>query len=637
MKIVTKFVAIAVVALALVAGASNADAAFARYLTVGSTGTDVTELQTILVSGGYLVMPAGVPMGTFGQLTKNAVAKWQAAVGLPATGYFGPLSIAKIGGAVSGQFPAGCSSASGYSSTTGMKCDAANSNSGSTGGSIGGGDGDFKDFDILGNPDSTDIGEGETEEVLGFEFEANDSDLKIDRLDVLFGETGSDTDKPWKVLEEVTLTIDGKEVGSIDASDADNWDEEENDQYSIKFDDIDTVVKEDDAVKAYITVTAQDNLDTADQGNWSVELMDDGIRAINGDGIDVYEVSADDDIDGDSDERTFTLEEAQVGDLDISIDDNDNEDMDVAVDDDNDTNDVTIYTATLDSQDGDNNIEEVTVNISTTTLATNGLSDFVKTLYLFLDGEEVGSESVTDTGTDSVVFDDLDVTIEEGDEIDFVVKVDFDSTDDGSNYSTTTAGLYVTGVVVDFVDQNDDDVTLTDTTDGGDISLKEDALSVDLVSTPSAVTPVANDESKGQFYVEFKVTAPKDEDIYIAKGATTSTSVSSGKGAEFSVLDGNGDALTATTTAATNILSKISGGSESSGYWKIAKGTSATFKLDVIIDNNGGSAAKTAGIQLTGVNYKVGSAAVADNQFNAGLDEDFRSDTAYLLTSNTSN
>ena len=64
-------------------------------LTVGSTGADVTALQQILVSKGF-TMPAGVAMGTFGPLTKSAVAAWQASVGLPSTGYVGPLSRAKL-------------------------------------------------------------------------------------------------------------------------------------------------------------------------------------------------------------------------------------------------------------------------------------------------------------------------------------------------------------------------------------------------------------------------------------------------------------------------------------------------------------------------------------------------------------
>lgn len=63
---------------------------FTRNLTLGSRGEDVGELQKILIAGGFLNI--ATPTNYFGQLTRTAVAKWQAKNGLPATGYFGPLS-----------------------------------------------------------------------------------------------------------------------------------------------------------------------------------------------------------------------------------------------------------------------------------------------------------------------------------------------------------------------------------------------------------------------------------------------------------------------------------------------------------------------------------------------------------------
>ncbi|MBI5421261.1 MAG: peptidoglycan-binding protein [Parcubacteria group bacterium] len=66
---------------------------YTRNLTVGSRGADVTALQDTLISGGYLKVSA---TGYFGALTKVAVKAWQAAAGLPSTGYFGPMSRAKV-------------------------------------------------------------------------------------------------------------------------------------------------------------------------------------------------------------------------------------------------------------------------------------------------------------------------------------------------------------------------------------------------------------------------------------------------------------------------------------------------------------------------------------------------------------
>ncbi|MFA6340671.1 MAG: peptidoglycan-binding domain-containing protein, partial [Candidatus Paceibacterota bacterium] len=72
---------------------------FATDLTVGSKGADVTALQQVLVSGGYLTMPAGVAYGYFGSITKAAVIKYQLAKGIaPAAGYFGPKTRASMSG-----------------------------------------------------------------------------------------------------------------------------------------------------------------------------------------------------------------------------------------------------------------------------------------------------------------------------------------------------------------------------------------------------------------------------------------------------------------------------------------------------------------------------------------------------------
>lgn len=67
--------------------------AFYRDLTIGSEGADVIALQDYLISRGFLNMPNGVAKGYFGNLTREAVARWQASVGLtPPAGYFGQKS-----------------------------------------------------------------------------------------------------------------------------------------------------------------------------------------------------------------------------------------------------------------------------------------------------------------------------------------------------------------------------------------------------------------------------------------------------------------------------------------------------------------------------------------------------------------
>ena len=73
---------------------------FAKSLSLGAKGTDVLVLQAFLVKNGFLVMPKGVSMGSFGSLTKKAIQAFQVKYGIAKagdTGYgsFGPKTRAK--------------------------------------------------------------------------------------------------------------------------------------------------------------------------------------------------------------------------------------------------------------------------------------------------------------------------------------------------------------------------------------------------------------------------------------------------------------------------------------------------------------------------------------------------------------
>lgn len=88
-----------VFALAMVVSVPQADAAewpnilTSNDMTLGSTGQGVVVLQGLLSELGYLEVPMGVSLGYYGQLTKNAVAKYQVARSVsPSMGYFGSIS-----------------------------------------------------------------------------------------------------------------------------------------------------------------------------------------------------------------------------------------------------------------------------------------------------------------------------------------------------------------------------------------------------------------------------------------------------------------------------------------------------------------------------------------------------------------
>jgi peptidoglycan hydrolase-like protein with peptidoglycan-binding domain len=62
-------------------------------MTLGSTGQGVVVLQGLLSELGFLNVPMGIPLGYYGTMTKTALARYQASLGVtPAVGYFGPVT-----------------------------------------------------------------------------------------------------------------------------------------------------------------------------------------------------------------------------------------------------------------------------------------------------------------------------------------------------------------------------------------------------------------------------------------------------------------------------------------------------------------------------------------------------------------
>ncbi len=101
--------------------ASAQTSAFSTNLSVGKSGTDVSVLQTWLIAHGYHIpsIESGkISKGYFGSQTKAAVIAYQTKVGLPMTGFVGPLTRGKLnGGAVVMTPPASWSCPAGYTCT----------------------------------------------------------------------------------------------------------------------------------------------------------------------------------------------------------------------------------------------------------------------------------------------------------------------------------------------------------------------------------------------------------------------------------------------------------------------------------------------------------------------------------------
>jgi hypothetical protein len=67
-----------------------------KTLKIGSKDEEVKLLQQYLIAQGFLVMPSGVSLGYFGQVTRTALQAYQTSVGLSAVGELGPKTRAAI-------------------------------------------------------------------------------------------------------------------------------------------------------------------------------------------------------------------------------------------------------------------------------------------------------------------------------------------------------------------------------------------------------------------------------------------------------------------------------------------------------------------------------------------------------------
>jgi peptidoglycan hydrolase-like protein with peptidoglycan-binding domain len=227
-------VAIMVVGFAVASTASAADCTMSgATLRVGASGADVICLQSKI---------GATADGKFGPMTKAAVMAFQASNGLVADGVVGTLTrTALMNIQLAGTtFPAGCTSTTGFSTTTGQSCAVVSTLpagctstvgfSPTTGAKCDGGTspvgpltGDVGSVDI--SSTSTDVEdvaiEGQATKMLGFKVEASDSDVSITNLKVTLENTDAPA-SPYRLtnyVDSVDIYMGSTKVGSADVSD----------------------------------------------------------------------------------------------------------------------------------------------------------------------------------------------------------------------------------------------------------------------------------------------------------------------------------------------------------------------------------------------------------------------------------
>jgi len=569
---------------------------YTRNLTLGSTGADVVALQTYLEGKGTLVIPAGVSKGYFGPLTRSALASYQASAGIaPAVGYFGPITMGRV--------TADCVVTGG-----------GDNNNGGNNADLKGGEASLTDYDRDSKYTNEDLEEGDTAMVFGAEFDVEDGDARIERIDVqVQAATANVEDEPWKQIESIALYINGEMVDEMDVDDEDDWSEENgvsslstNDAYEIRFSGLSEVVREDETAEIEIEITASDRIDDGDlDSTWSIFIPENGIRAIDGEGIDQYT--------GDEDEVTeFTIEAADDGDLSIRESDDDPDSAILIVDEDDDSVDYEVFRFEINNEDADIFLNEMTIIAST---SDDDIDDVISQLMVMIDGEEFDYDTAsTSAGIGEFVFEfednDDEIPVEEDEDIEVVVMVEFNQTgSNGSNYAEGTSIQFGIGRIdganygADFLlaegQQSGDATTVSGQQESSTHVLRIEGIVAEGVSKSATVDKpdLVTQEETGVFEIEVQLTALEDDawiPAYVAQTASTTA------GFTFEI---TGDTFAGNVVQA--FISDDSTDTRTNNRLKISEGSSERFTVYVELDP---SATGSYGIELKEINFSSTSA-----------------------------
>ncbi|MCB9819468.1 peptidoglycan-binding protein [Candidatus Nomurabacteria bacterium] len=607
---------------------------FTRSLGTGSTGADVMNLQKFLNSDPDLVVSLsgagspGMESSYYGPLTAAAVSKFQTKysadilvpVGLSTpTGYFGPSSMAKAN--------ALCSTSTGGST------------GGNTGGSTGalkGGAGNLDEAEFAGSLNNEEVGENQDDvEVVGWNIVPENSDIEIVAVDLDFDKAASSNSNFTKYASEVSIWLDGEEVARIDA---DEFTRSNNYRKSISL-DRGAIIRDGDTGELVVAVSGISNIDSDDAGDtWHVGLR--SLRYLDAQGAYITDNSTDnigdsnDDTTLDTDERAFTFEDfSTASDMEFKVRSGDssiNNAQTIEVSSTTKKTNETILSFTVEVEgNSDMNIDELTVDATTTNALLNSV---ISTAYLYMDGDRVGSESITSTmATNAEIgFDNLDIDLDAGETYEFEVRVDFQKAT-GSFVTGTTIDADVSSGDVDdtakwvIEDEQGDTVVAADRSGSASAdahTLVTAGVNITLGSTSAVEVVDANSTAAnyGKFTMEVKVTAIGDT-IYVKETAASSTSALTTYGLSYVFEDSSGNQVyTASSTSGS--FSHKSGGTVDGSSIRVDEGSTVTFEFVGTYDptSAGQLRARVVGIGFGTTSAGTGSSQTATpvNQYRSG-------------------
>ena len=509
---------------ALQGGSVQTSTTFTMDLTLGSRGSEVVALQQVLVAQSYLVMPTGVAMGYFGPLTQAAVAKWQAANGVsPAAGYWGPISRAKYasmsgGGVVVAPTP-GCPAGALFNSITGASCTA--------GGVITtpGVEGTIAVSLSPSPANGTKMYEGDSmKAVLGIKLEAKTSDIRVERIKLDLDETGNtataDSAFYNKAVQKIYIMDGSTVLASMDLNSSTVV--EESNEISITLTGMSFVVPKDTTKVLTVAVDAKSSWDsTYNTDTWTITVPADGVRGVDGAGVNEYGPSTA------LAARSFSTEDDLIDSASLAISLNSNT-----------PNTQQVICASGTDGDECDNLEVAKIDFKAekdNVTVTDFVLDLVRggtlttatatTAYLYDGSTLVGSASLimTTTAAGTYTFSDIDWTIPQ--DTTRTLSVQFDIDDAALAAVTFVASTDANDTTAE--NSISDTVTATGSADGRTITIRNVGPELTLLSKPivtngvpqsSATNLLSTSTLTAKFNVRVKALGA---DLYLGKVAST--------------------------------------------------------------------------------------------------------------------